>query len=389
MLFGIMKNRLLQIPLENNAFFLWGPRKVGKSTYLRHCFPHATYYDLLDTRLRMRLELAPYHLREEILGQRPELVIIDEIQQIPALLNEVHWCLENTKTCFIMCGSSARKLRHGAANLLGGRAWRYEMFPLTSQEIGDFSLLRALNHGCLPQHYESNTPERFLESYVLDYIDQEIRAEALVRNVAIFSRFLELVAVTNTELLNYENIARECGVSAKTVSAYYQILEDTLLGFRLPPWHKRKKKPLIEAHKFYLFDTGIVRALHQMNRIQPKTQEFGKAFEHLMINETRAFLSYSKRYEALSFWRTRTHDEIDLIIGDMQCAIEFKAKEGVGLQDAKGFDRLAEEFSPSTRLIVSLDTSERLLSNGVLVLPWQIFLKRLWAGKILPTEPAE
>ena len=368
---------------EHRAFFLFGPRKVGKTTYLKAQFPDAKYYDLLDTRLQARFLRTPYLLREEVLAEKFKIVIIDEVQKVPALLDEVHWCLENTDTRFILCGSSARKLRHGAINLLGGRAWHEDMFPLTSAEISDIDLLRALNHGTIPQHYESAHPTRFLEGYVLDYIQQEIQAEAQVRQVPIFSRFLEVVAVTNGELINYENMARECGVSAKTIREYYQILEDTLLGYRLPPWKKRKQKPLIESSKFYLFDTGLTRALRDMIVIQPKTHEFGKAFEHLMVNEIRAYLAYTHTHKKLSFWRTRTHEEIDLIVGDMDCAIEFKAKDHVLKEDTKAFDRLFQEWSPKKSIVVSLDETKRLLSNHVLVMPWRLFLSDLWAGNIV------
>jgi len=376
-----LKKRFLEIDIsENNAFFLWGARKVGKTTYLKKRFPEAKFFDLLNTQLKTKMTLFPHLLREEVVANAYSLVVIDEVQKVPQLLDEVHWCLENTPTKFILCGSSARKLRHGAANLLGGRAWRYEMFPLTSEEIVDIDLVKALNHGTIPQHYSSANPVHFLESYVLDYIDQEIQAEALVRNIAGFGRFLEGVAVTNAELINYENIARECGVSAKTIREYYQILEDTLLGYKLLPWHKRKVKPLIESSKFYMFDTGLIRALHNMSVIQPKTTEFGKAFENFLINEIRAYLSYTKTYKKISFWRTRTHEEIDLIVGDMEVAIEFKAKEQISGADIKAFDVLYKEFIPQKNIVVSLDPVRRQFPNGVVVMPWAVFLKELWQG---------
>jgi uncharacterized protein len=255
-------SRTLQIDLSNhNAAFLWGPRKVGKTTLLHQRFPTAIFYDLLNTERKAALLLRPARLREEVLARQDKLVVIDEVQKVPALLDEVHWCLENTATKFILCGSSARKLRHGAVNLLGGRAWRYELFPLTTQELGTYDLERILNHGLIPQHYLEARPERSLRGYVADYLEQEIQAEALTRNVPAFAKFLETVTTTHGQLLNYATVARDCGVSAKTVREYYQILEDTLLGHLLEPWRKRKKRRLIETAKFYLFDPGVVRAL--------------------------------------------------------------------------------------------------------------------------------
>ena len=196
--------RTLNIDLDgNNAAFLWGPRKVGKTTLLHQRFKGAKFYDLLDTELKTRLLLQPSILREEVLAGKPELVIIDEVQKVPSLLDEIHWCLENTKTKFIMCGSSARKLRKGAANLLGGRAWRFELFPLTTRETGNYDLVKILNHGLIPRHFTEENPDRSLKSYTLDYLEEEIRAEALVRNIPSFARFLEAVALTHGQLVNY------------------------------------------------------------------------------------------------------------------------------------------------------------------------------------------
>jgi len=325
--------------------------------------------------------LRPARLREEVLASQDEMVIIDEVQKVPALLDEVHWCLENTPMKFILCGSSARKLRHGAANLLGGRAWRYELFPLTTSEIGADDLERILNHGLIPQHYAEEKPERSLRSYVFDYLEQEIHAEALTRNVPAFAKFLDAVAATHGQLINYATIARDCGVSAKTVREYYQILEDTLLGHPLEPWRKRKKRRLIETAKFYLFDPGVVRALANMRRIQPGTEEFGRAFEHFLIEEVRAYLAYTEQFLPLSYWRTSTGLEVDLIVGELDLAVEFKAMRTVDEQHTKGLLALQEDQKVRRAIVVSLDPVVRKLSNGITVYPWQTFCQELWAGK--------
>jgi uncharacterized protein len=374
--------RTLKIQLgDHNAAFLWGPRKVGKTTLLRQQFSTAIFYDLLDTERKTQLLLRPARLREEVMAQGHALVIIDEVQKVPALLDEVHWCLENTTTKFILCGSSARKLRHGAANLLGGRAWRYELFPLTTSEIGAYDLDRILNHGMIPQHYAEEKPERSLRSYVMDYLEQEIHAEALTRNVPAFSRFLEAVSATHGQLINYAIIARDCGVSAKTVREYFQILEDTLLGHSLEPWRKRKKRRLIETAKFYLFDPGIVRALSGMRQIEPGTEEFGRAFEHFLIEEIRAYLHYRERFLPLSYWRTSTGFEVDLIVGDLELAIEFKAVSAADERHTKGLRALREEHRVKDALIVSLDPIRRRLADGITVYPWQEFCQALWADE--------
>lgn len=376
--------RALEIDLDgNNAAFLWGPRKVGKTTLLHQKFPDAKYYDLLDTELKTTLTLKPAILREEVLADNPVMVIIDEIQKVPALLDEVHWCLENTKTKFIMCGSSARKLRHGAANLLGGRAWRFELFPLTTKELGRYDLLHIFNHGLIPKHYLEKSPERSLKSYVLDYLEEEINAEALVRNIPSFARFLDAVSLAHGQLINYANIARECGVSPKTAREYYQILQDTLLGHELPPWRKNRKRRLIETAKFYLFDVGVVRALSGMRMIQTGTEEFGRFFEHFLIEEIRAYLSYKEKNLPLAFWRTSTGLEVDLIVGNLDLAIEFKATSQVNSQHLNGLLALKEDQKAGRLMIVSMDKKPRKTTDGIEIFPWQEFCQNLWAGKII------
>jgi predicted AAA+ superfamily ATPase len=374
--------RLLQIDLgDHNVAFLWGPRKVGKTTLLRQQFPHAKFYDLLNTELKTQFLLRPARLREEVLANKDNVVVVDEVQKVPALLDEIHWCVENTATTFILCGSSARKLRHGAANLLGGRAWRYELFPLTTREIGEYNIDRILNHGLIPQHYQEAKPERSLRGYVMDYLEQEIHAEALTRNVPAFAAFLEAVTLTHGQLINYATIARDCGVSSKTVREYYQILEDTLLGHTLPPWRKSKKRRLIETAKFYLFDPGVVRALSGMRRIQPGTEEFGRAFEHFVTEEVRAYLSYSEKYLPMTFWRTSTGLEVDLIVGNLDLAIECKATTQVDERHTKGLRALQEDQRVKRAIVVSLDNTARQLAGGITVYPWSVFCQKLWADE--------
>jgi len=368
---------------ENNAFFLWGARKTGKTTYLKNRFKDALYIDLLKTNVAQKYEIKPYLFREEIIANEPALVVVDEIQKIPQLLDEIHWCIENTASKFILCGSSARKLIRMKANLLGGRAWRYEMFPLTTVEIGsDFDLLRAVNHGLIPQHYYSNYPEKFLESYVLDYLSHEIKAEAMVRNVPAFHRFLEVAAISNSEITNFSSIARDCGVSSVTVKEYFQILQDTLLGFMLNPFTKKIKRTPIESSKFYFFDMGITRALRRMLTIQEGSVEFGHFFEHFILMEIRAFLSYFNQYKNIYFWRTACGKEVDLVIGEAECAIEIKTSKQKSMKEFKGLLAFGEEFPNAKLLAVTFDDTKRTIDRRIEVFPWQEFLKQLWSNLI-------
>jgi predicted AAA+ superfamily ATPase len=377
-------HRTLKIDLEEpvRAAFLWGPRKVGKTTLLRQQFPTAKVYDLLGSDLRTELLIRPGRLREELLASKDEIVVIDEIQKVPALLEEVHWLLENTKKKFILCGSSARKLRREGVNLLGGRAWRFELFPLTVHEMPELDLNRAINHGLIPVHYKTNRVDRSLKGYILDYLEQEIRIEAATRNIPAFARFLEAVALSHGALINYAKFAAECGVSPKTVREYFQILEDTLIGHQLEPWRRSKNRRLIETAKFYLFDAGLVRGLSGMKSIEPKTPSYGNFFEHIFIEEVRAYLSYKERSEKISFWRTSTDQEVDLIVGDLDLAIEFKSTTDVDSGDAKGLRALMEDQTVKKAIIVSCDPVPRMLSGEIEVLPWREFCLRLWAGEL-------
>jgi len=284
-------------PLKgSSAAFLWGPRQTGKSTLITQQFPRARIYNLLESDLSAALAVRPALLREEVLAQKPETVVIDEVQRIPVLLEEVHWLLEKTRTRIILCGSSARKLRRESKNLLGGRAVEHYLFPLTTHEVPDLDLNKFLNHGGLPVHYLVPDPTPLLKSYVNTYIKEEIIDESVTRNIPAFARFLQVVALTHGQQLNYTNVARESGVSANTVRSYFQILSDTLLGFELEPWRKSRTRRLVETAKFFLFDIGIANNLHpEAAQIGEGTDLHGRAFEHFILGEVRAFLSYGRR----------------------------------------------------------------------------------------------
>jgi predicted AAA+ superfamily ATPase len=356
---------------------------------LKSLFPQAHRYDLLLSSTYQRLLRRPSLLREEALAagldgaSQSDPIIIDEIQKLPMLLDEVHWLIENRKLRFILCGSSARKLRRGHANLLGGRAVRYELHPLVFQEITDFSLLKALNAGLIPRHYDSPQPERLIQSYVGDYLKEEIVAEALTRNIPAFSRFLEVAALSNGEIVNYTNIARECGVSSPTVKEYFQILEDTLIGSHLPAFQKRKKRRLVTSPKFYFFDLSPVIHLTRREKVQPGSELFGRALEHFVFMEISAHASYSDLFYPVSYWRTTSGFEVDFVLGDHEIAIEVKATELANESHLKGLRRFREEYAVRRAMLVSLDPTPRKTQDQIEILPWQAFLKELWAGRIL------
>jgi predicted AAA+ superfamily ATPase len=367
---------------ENESVFLFGARQTGKTTFLKQRFPEVRYYDLLKADVFELLNRRPQLLREELMNCADnELIIIDEIQKIPQLLDEVQWLMVNKNLRFILSGSSARKLKRSGANTLGGRALRNVFYPLVSAEIPDFNLIRAVNNGMLPRHYLVENAWKRLQAYVGTYLQEEIKAEALVRNLASFNRFLQAAALTNGEMVNYQNIATDCGVSATTIKEYFSILEDTMVGYMIPSYRKTVKRRLIQASRFYYFDVGIVNYLLNKKNLLPGSADFGHAFEHFVIQELIAYLGYSDSEDTLSYWRTSGGVEVDVILSDARVAIEIKSTTEVQPRHLKGLTTFAEEHPLSRLIMVSLDPVSRL-SSGVEVMPVEYFLKKLWNGEI-------
>ncbi|WP_297645501.1 DUF4143 domain-containing protein [uncultured Bacteroides sp.] len=379
---------LNRIPLLEEAgeesVFLWGARQTGKSTLLKKLFPDASYYDLLKSDEYTRLSIRPSLLREECeMLDEGELVIIDEVQKIPALLDEVHWLMSVRNLRFILCGSSARKLRRCGANLLGGRAIRKVLFPLVSREIPDFDIERALNNGMLPRHYLVKDAQKRLEAYVGDYLQQEIVAEAVVRRIDSFTRFLQVAALSDAEIINYTNIASDCGVSAKSVKEYFSILEETMLGYMVPAYSKVVRRKLVAAPKFYFFDVGIPNYLLRRMPLRKGTAEYGHALEHLVCQELKAYLSYRGNAKPLSYWHTSDNRyEVDFIIGDAEVAVEVKSSSEVSSSDTKGLRAFSEEYPEARLIVVSMEARPRR-HNGIEIWPVGDFLKRLWNDKFV------
>jgi len=366
---------------EGQSLFFWGARQTGKSTLLKAMYPNALYIDLLKTDLYYRFLKEPKLLREIVEANRNKLVIIDEIQKIPILLDEIHWLIENYKTQFILSGSSARNILRSGINLLGGRAIRYELYPFVSEEIPEFNLLRALNHGLLPRHYISENPKKLIEAYVVNYLRDEIVMEAKIRNMTAFSRFLEAAAFTNGEIVNYTNIASDCGVSSTTVKEYFQILDDTLIGRYLPSFQKRQKRKTIQAPKFYFFDIAIVNHLLKRGNIEIGTENYGNALEHFIYMELHAFNKYTESNLSISYWRTTNQNEIDFILGDAQVAIEVKSTTNVQTKQLQSLKLFQEEFTNCNCIVVANEPLERKIGN-ITIIPVSVFLKKLWNGEI-------
>ncbi|MCY4400790.1 MAG: DUF4143 domain-containing protein [Gemmatimonadetes bacterium] len=385
-----MYRRTLEIELpRGQSAFLWGARKTGKSTLLGHRFPHSIRFDLLDTRLLLELTRAPWTLAERIRAfgrySRVLPVIIDEVQKVPAILDEVHRLIESERLSFVLCGSSARKLKRGRANLLGGRAWRYALHPLTWPEVPDFDLVRALNQGLIPEHYDSAHHRRGLAGYVDDYLKEEVFDEGLARNAPAFARFFEALAFCHGELLNYSNVARDCGVSSKTVKEYFQILVDTLLGVLVEPFSRRRSRAVItRAPKFYLFDVGVANHVAGRRIESTASPDFGRALEHLVLMELLAYRSYRERDFPVRFWRTKSGLECDFVLGlEGEVAIEVKGDSRVRRADLRGLRAFVEEHRPRQAVVVCNESASRRTDDGIWILPWERFLERLWGDGVV------
>lgn len=379
-----MIDRIYKLNNElDSSIFLFGARQTGKSTILRQQFPESIYIDLLDSQVKSRYERRPVLLYETLKDKAAgTIIIIDEIPEVPQLLNEVHRLISEKGLLFILCGSSARKLKRKGYNTLGGRAFPTFLFPFVSTELADFDIDRAVNHGMLPPHYLAQNPWRKLSAYIDVYLKEEIKEEALVRNLGAFQRFLEVAALTDGEMVNYNNIAQDCGVSAATVASYFDILEDTLVGYRLPAFTRVMKRRLVQAPRFYYFDVGIANHLLHRKDLVRGTTGYGHAFEHLVIQELYAFLHYRHSDEKLSFWRTYTGVEVDAVIGDARVAIEIKSVEEVLPRHVKGLLSFGDDYPESRRIIVSLDPFNRSV-NGVEAIYVYDFFRMLWNGEIV------
>lgn len=371
---------------NTDSIFLFGARQTGKTTLINKLFPQAPKYDLLDSTTYVRLQRNSSLLRQELeMLPANTLVVIDEIQQIPILLNEVQWLIVNRNLRFVLSGSSARKLKRSGANMLGGRALKTTLFPLVSKEISDFDVMRAINHGMIPRHYLAQNPNvlwRRMQAYITVYLREEIKAEALVRNLTTFNKFLEVAAMTDGEMVVWKNIAQDCGIDSKTVKEYFSILEETLVGYMIPAYTKKVKRNIRQAPRFYFFDLCIPNYLLGRKHLQQGTADFGHAFEHLMIQEIVAYLGYHFIDGGLSYWHTYSELEVDAILGDAIVAIEFKSCTEVQSRHLNGLKAFKEEHPNCRSIVVSMDERPRML-QGFEILPANDFLRMLWNDEIV------
>ena len=375
--------RTLQIDelSAKKSIFLFGPRGTGKSSLLQsQLSKSAGFINLLRSNEYLRLSQDPSLLEGMVEAFGKKLIVIDEIQKLPILLDEVHRLIETKKYKFVLTGSSARKLRHGGANLLAGRAWQAEMLPLTFQEITNFNLDKYLRYGGLPAVYTSESPEEELDAYVNTYLYEEIQAEGVVRKLQNFSRFLKTAALLNGQLLNYQAISSDSGVKASTVKEYIQILHDTLVGFTIEPWLESKKRKAITTAKFYFFDVGVTHTLAGTKTIDRNSDIYGQSFEQFIAMELRAYISYKRTKNPLRFWRSTSQFEVDFILNE-KIAIEVKSTKKVTAEHHKGLKAIQEENQFKRYIIVSQDKIETK-KNNIESMYWENFLKELWSGKI-------
>jgi predicted AAA+ superfamily ATPase len=364
--------------VAKKSHFLFGPRQTGKTFLVRRVLPEARRYDLLDSATYLALSQRPGRLAEE-LGARDKVVVIDEIQRLPVLLDEVHRLIEERGVRFLLTGSSARKLRRGGVNLLGGRARTRYLHPLTARELGEhFALARAVERGLLPSIYFSDDAKADLDAYTGTYLQQEIVAEAATRNVPAFSRFLRVAAHCNATLVNFTGVANDAQVPRTTVYEYFEILKDTLLLHEVPAWRRSKKRKPLASSKYYFFDVGVASAL-QGRLVKRGTPDFGAAFETWLLHELVAWRDYVSG-EAVSYWRSASGFEVDFILGD-HTAVEVKGKESVSPQDLRSLRALAEEKKLKRYVCVSLEPRRRRV-GGIAVHPYREFLDALWEGEL-------
>ena len=348
---------------------------------LRETLPPGTpVYNLLDHRVFLDLSTDPSRIRQELEARhlRDALVVVDEIQKLPSLMDEVHLMVETMGIRFLLTGSSARKLRRSGVNLLGGRARSRHLHPLSWKELGpDFRLGRALDFGLLPSIYGSDDPQEDLRAYVGTYLKEEIADEGLTRNVPAFARFLEVAASCSGKMFNKTEVANDAKVPRTTVNEYFEILKDTLIGHELPPWNRSEKRKAIATPKFYLFDGGVARAILRRQPLGPNAPDLGEAMEHFLFHELQTWLDTRRPGGELAYWRSTAQHEVDFIL-DGETAIEVKTTTSVTPRDLRGLKALGEEGKMKNLLLVCREAAPRRIGD-ILVLPWQDFLERLWA----------
>lgn len=368
------------------SYFLFGPRGTGKSTFIKTNYPNAVLIDLLDVDIYRRYLASP-NLLKALAEANPDVpIVIDEVQKIPDLLSIVHALIEQNKTHqFILTGSSARKLKRTGVDLLAGRALLRHLHPFIASELGHhFELKKALCLGMLPLVWDSVTPQEDLRTYVALYIKEEVQMEGLSRKIDSFGRFIEVISFSQGNSLNYSNIARDCGVSSKSVETYISILEDLLLAFRLPVFTRNAVRHLTQHPKFYYFDAGVYRSVRPSGPLDRAEEILGIALETLIFQHLQAWIQYSSDSNKLYFWRTKAGLEVDFVIygPNTFCSIEVKHASRIQKEDLKGLHAFGEDF-PQAQKIMLYQGKERLRFHDILCIPCESFLRYLTPNKTL------
>ncbi len=364
-------------PPEEQTYFLFGPRGTGKSRFVEGFYKNGLFFDLLDARIFNELVADPSRLSLKIPAGFADWVVIDEVQKIPALLDEIHRLIEKRGLRFVLTGSSARRLRRENVNLLAGRALTYRFYPLTARELGhDFDLARSLKYGHLPAACTTRSPKMFLKSYVKTYLQEEIQQEGLARNLPAFSRFLEAASFSQGAPLNLSAIARDCAVNRQIVEHYFSILRDTLLSYEIPAFRRRAKRDVMKSVKFYFFDAGVFRAIRPAGPYDSDSAAGGLALETLVLQEIAAQNDYGNYDYGIYYWRTRQGIEVDFILyGERGIkAIEVKHSDRVRREDFKGLRQFKKEH-PEATLFFVYSGARRYHEGGIEIVPAEVFLK--------------
>jgi predicted AAA+ superfamily ATPase len=368
--------------VEQESFFLWGAKQTGKNALLQACFPDALWFDLALTVDYMRLNKNRTLIRESVSANPKQLIVLDEVQRIPELMDEVHWLIENRGTRFILCGSNPRRIINSKHILLKDIKTQYKLYPLTSAEIPDFKLLQALNNGLLPDYYNSLNVKRKYAVYVSDYLHDTAALESRIKKPQFFNRFLEVAAKSNGEQVNYAAVAVEVETNPLKIKEFYRILEDTLMGRFLPAFQKKPKQKIILSPKFYFFDIGIVNALCNYERIDYGGMRFEQSLKHFICQELHAHSHYSGQNYPISYWRTATHLEVDFVLGNPTVAIAVKGTNTTNEHPFKALTAFSKEYRLKKQILITNDPYPR--QNGkVQILPWKNFLQQLWNGDIM------
>ncbi|MCY4051529.1 MAG: AAA family ATPase [Gammaproteobacteria bacterium] len=367
------------VPPSHQSYFLFGPRGTGKSMFVRNHYPNGLYFDILDAKNFNEFTADPSRLSDRIPEDFNDWIIVDEIQKVPALLNEIHRLIEQRNLHFVLTGSSSRRLKNKNVNLLAGRCLTCHLYPLTASEQGnDFDLARALDYGQLPLACTSADPELFLQSYVQTYLQEEIQLEGLTRNLPAFTRFLEAASFSQGSLLNISAIARDCAVKRKVVENYFSILRDTLISYEIPVFRKRAKRDTTQSNKYYFFDAGVFRTLRPTGPYDSDSEAKGIALETLVLQEIIAVNSYKRWNYSIYYWRTRLGKEVDFVLYGKRGlkAIEVKLSNRIRSKDFNGLKQFKQEY-PEANLIYLYSGSRRFNEHDVEVVPVDLFFKQV------------